>query len=39
MNLFSWLFFLCTFDEDWIQGVSPRITVDQVKKVTRFIAK
>ncbi|BDH62050.1 hypothetical protein MTP04_21800 [Lysinibacillus sp. PLM2] len=28
-----------TFNEEWIQGVTPRITVDQVKKVTRFIAK
>lgn len=28
-----------TFDLEWIQGVTPRITMDQVKKVTRFIAK
>ncbi|MGG0664937.1 DUF3841 domain-containing protein [Viridibacillus arvi] len=28
-----------TFDPEWIQGVTPRITMDQVKKVTRFIAK
>lgn len=27
------------FNEDWIQGVTPRITMEQVKKVTRFIAK
>lgn len=26
-------------DEEWIQGVTPRITMDMVKKVTRFIAK
>lgn len=28
-----------TFDEEWIQGVTPLIRMDQVKKVTRFIAK
>ncbi|MGE7920113.1 DUF3841 domain-containing protein [Viridibacillus sp. NPDC093762] len=28
-----------TFDPEWIQGVTPRITMDQVKKVTRFVAK
>ncbi|MGE8203880.1 DUF3841 domain-containing protein [Heyndrickxia sp. NPDC080065] len=27
------------FDEEWIQRVTPRITMEQVKKVTRFIAK
>lgn len=27
------------FDEQWIQGVTPRITMEQVQKVTRFIAK
>lgn len=27
------------FDEEWIQGVTPRITTEQVKKVTRFMAK
>lgn len=27
------------FNEDWIQGVTPKITMSMVKKVTRFIAK
>ena len=27
------------FDEEWIQGVTPKITMDMIKKVTRFIAK
>lgn len=27
------------FNEEWIQGVTPRITMNHVKKVTRFIAK
>lgn len=26
-------------NEEWIQGVTPMITMDMVKKVTRFIAK
>ncbi|MFO1442898.1 DUF3841 domain-containing protein [Bacillus sp. Bva_UNVM-123] len=27
------------FNEEWIQGVTPRISMEQVKKVNRFIAK
>ncbi|MEH6945411.1 DUF3841 domain-containing protein, partial [Bacillus sp. JJ722] len=27
------------FNEEWIQGVTPIIRMDQIKKVTRFIAK
>ncbi|EIT86683.1 hypothetical protein A374_03894 [Fictibacillus macauensis ZFHKF-1] len=27
------------FDDNWVQGVTPKITMDQVKKVKRFIAK
>ncbi|MBX8945994.1 DUF3841 domain-containing protein [Lysinibacillus sp. K60] len=27
------------YKEHWIQGVTPRITMEQVKKVTRFIGK